>query len=579
MMVSGLAIMQNVVETVGDRGPKRPRNRASTWKSTWSLAKTDVLVYVQSMETLFFSTGKAALALAVTQERIRDLCSAGAIEAESTPGGQWRIGKAVVEGLKRDGLPSLPRPLPGDNPSSGPAKPRYGHSSLLAPPSDLAVNAVESVSIAEAALKRRRIEWELLGVEDQFTERERDEAERLAAEEQAELERQEAERRRQAREEAERERESWLASWERYALGCLPPDAPAEVRLLVHESVRVRLQRLQPIPGRDVTCKLTDALVEKALGPWRRRKEFERVIEEAVNRLPSEARSYFKPTAWQSKATQAAREAIRQVDRDASLPEIEEAARQAVEVTARQFEAHQAAQADTDLREHLVRWMTLPAGLPEHDKETAIQAVRQALAALPLGTSRPGLERAVEEALTPYRAAVAELQDQAQAEQRRNQDQAQAEQRRIQDRANRQSMIATLHRVVPLESGLALTPAARAAVAKAVNEPPEGASQRQLDEARDQALRPFLDAYNRQRRKEEIVASALQQVLPRLVELEASGRWDLEGETAADLARQFTPAIRKRLELELTGQEPPEAVARRVRQLVRKELENTPAVA
>jgi hypothetical protein len=116
-------------------------------------------------------------------------------------------------------------------------------------------------------------------------------------------------------------------------------------------------------------------------------------------------------------------------------------------------------------------------------------------------------------------------------------------------------------------------------VAKAVNEAPEGATPDELTQARDRALRPFLDAYDRQRRKEEIVASGLRQVLPRLIELEASGRWDYEGETASDLARQFTPAIRKQLELELTGSEAPDHVARRIRQLVRKELETAPATA
>jgi hypothetical protein len=259
-----------------------------------------------------------------------------------------------------------------------------------------------------------------------------------------------------------------------------------------------------------------------------------------------------------------------------------------VEVIAGEFEACRAAQADGDLREHLVRWARFPDGLSEPGKELATTAIREVLAKLPQGTPRPALDRAVEAALEPYCRAIAELQAQAEAErqriqaearaeQQRNQAQAQAEQQRNQDRANRQTMIAQLHWAVPLASGGALTSAARAAVAKAVNEAPEGASQSQLDEARDKALAPFLAAHAQQQRKEAVIAGALREIYPCLLRLEES--WDFEGQTAWDLARQFTPAIRKQLELELTGQEPPEQVARRVRQLVRKQLETAPAAA
>jgi excisionase family DNA binding protein len=65
------------------------------------------------MATMFYSTGQAACELSITQDRVRQLCEAGAVTAEITSGGQWRVPKAEIDRLKRDGLPPVPRPLPG----------------------------------------------------------------------------------------------------------------------------------------------------------------------------------------------------------------------------------------------------------------------------------------------------------------------------------------------------------------------------------------------------------------------------------------------------------------------------------
>lgn len=64
------------------------------------------------MERLFYSTGQVAQQLGVTLPTVRALCENGVIEAERTPGGQWRVRASEIERLKRDGLPPVPRPLP-----------------------------------------------------------------------------------------------------------------------------------------------------------------------------------------------------------------------------------------------------------------------------------------------------------------------------------------------------------------------------------------------------------------------------------------------------------------------------------
>src|SRR2546425_448807 len=93
---------------------------------------------------LYFSTGQAAKEWGVSVATVRALlCASGAIEHETTPGGQYRVPKSVVDKLKRDGLPAVPRPLPEDN--SRPTRPRHGHPALLAEPSDDVIESAEDV--------------------------------------------------------------------------------------------------------------------------------------------------------------------------------------------------------------------------------------------------------------------------------------------------------------------------------------------------------------------------------------------------------------------------------------------------
>src|SRR5712692_4574805 len=99
------------------------------------------------INTLFFSTGQAARELNTTQARIRALCESGAIEATSTPGGQWRIDREEVQRLKRDGLPAVPRPMPEPDHALAGAAGRLRRSSatLLAEPSEAVIQSGEQV--------------------------------------------------------------------------------------------------------------------------------------------------------------------------------------------------------------------------------------------------------------------------------------------------------------------------------------------------------------------------------------------------------------------------------------------------
>src|SRR5215471_5110480 len=102
------------------------------------------------MEPLYYSTGHAARELGVTQARVRDLCRNGAIPAETTDGGQFRIAREVLERLKRDGVPAMPKPMPnGGQLTVIPPPSRRGHPALLAAPSDDVIESAEEVVCLE----------------------------------------------------------------------------------------------------------------------------------------------------------------------------------------------------------------------------------------------------------------------------------------------------------------------------------------------------------------------------------------------------------------------------------------------
>jgi excisionase family DNA binding protein len=256
---------------------------------------------------LFFSTGQAARELGVSPATIRALCAAGAIEAQSTPGGQYRISRAVVEKLKQTGLPNVPRPLPV---GYGPGQKKNGNARLLAPPSEDLIDSTEDLVATENLLKKRKLERELEETEDWFRQRQEELDERLAEQEREE-------RIRRAEEQAEEERAKWLRDGESCALrslAALAYDAPPEIRLAVHQAVRDRLTRLDPIPAKDVTQRLINSEVQKAVSRWRCQQQIEEILLEVRDRrLPSGARRSWSSdpwSPWQFRGANAASDAM-----------------------------------------------------------------------------------------------------------------------------------------------------------------------------------------------------------------------------------------------------------------------------
>ena len=351
------------------------------------------------MRPLFYSTGQVALQLGTTLAAVRVLCENRVIAAETTPGGHWRVPASEVERLKRDGLPPIPRPLPTESapPAGNGTAGRHGHPEFLAEPSDEVMAAADQVAITRSTLERRKIEREIEEQEDWFRERQRREAAAEAAE-----------RQRTDAEQAEQRRLRWVQEWTQYALDSLPYGARREVEMEVHTSVQEALSVLQPSQPEAVTRLLVDAAVHRALGPWTRKQEIERALQAAMDRLPWSVQFRPEYAPLKRRVWDAAVAALGKVREEASYNEMETAAVQAAQPMIREYEQQQACQLTVE------RVYIFDATLQQ--QEAAKEAVRQALAALPIGASAKQLEMAEETALAPYRAVVAARKEKSRLE-------------------------------------------------------------------------------------------------------------------------------------------------------------------
>ena len=360
--------------------------------------------------SLYFTTGQAAQQLSASQAQIRALCESGAIEAETTPGGQYRIPAPELARLQRDGLPPIPRPLPDESrPAARNGRTRHGNLELLAEPSSEVVSAVEEVTITERLLEKRKLEHALEEEEDWFRARADQQAQR-------EAEQREADRLRQNAADAERRHKVRDNDWLSYAMGIVPHDARGQVEQEVHEQVQAALDKVRLGEPSMVAQRVVDATVAKVLKPWRRSKDIAQAIEDARGSLPFEMRgSSWKPTTWESQACQAAAQALEGVRPDASYNEMRAVALEAVKGAVVAFELHQAAQRaqreseerskkDPDNRERLLRypWLQFPYGMPDADQQVALTASREAFAALPEGTPERDLEAARDRTIKPF---------------------------------------------------------------------------------------------------------------------------------------------------------------------------------
>jgi excisionase family DNA binding protein len=345
--------------------------------------------------TEYLRTGQAAKELGVSSHHIRRLCESGEIAAELTRGQQWRIPISEIARLKKQGVPPIPADLQPEPEEEEPPPPEVPPD-LYAEPSQEVIQAAEQVKIVESQVRKRRLEREAEEVEDWFRERQ----ERQAAKETAA--RREAEAKR-----AQEQRGAWLQKWTQYALESVPHPARRTVELDVHAAIQQALSELQPNQADQITRRLVDAAVQKALGPWQTQQDIKRALETALYRLPWDLRAdaSTKQRAWEAGIA-----AVGKLRRDACYPEMESAAVCALEPLLREHQQQKQAKEHREACARIVQWVDI-WGATVEEREAAQAAVRQALAALPIGCGPSRLEQAKQAALAPLVAAVAKRKE------------------------------------------------------------------------------------------------------------------------------------------------------------------------
>jgi excisionase family DNA binding protein len=366
---------------------------------------TDWPMFGHMEDQLYYSTGKAAQELGASQDAVRALCNGGVIRAVPTNGRQWRIPAREVERLKREGLPPVPRPMPGDGPVTRNASARQGMNGYHdgdADPHRAAgrerdvIQAYAGAARKHAMIEEREADWRLLELEDRFRARE-DEMQT-----------------RHRKRESELQHADWLRAVEKAALELLDikaPGAPPQMRLDLHKAVRERFAPLNPLPADQVAGELIRGTVQPFLDRHREQKEAEEIVKEARDSgLPSDARA--RPwdrelSQWQMKLLRTINERLSDRD-DYPLDTIRTTVKEAVAEITREFQDRQAAERDRELRERVKASArhSIPFGLNDEGRKLAVQTIEEGIDRMPPGTSKDKLEAAADVALQPFRDAI-----------------------------------------------------------------------------------------------------------------------------------------------------------------------------
>ena len=337
------------------------------------------------------SVREASLITGMHPQTIKRLCDEGRLPHFKTPGGHYRFRRSDLA----DFTSGRNRRPPAGN-GSGP-------SSVLQNRRE----TVEELGLQTQELRARR---DLRKLEDEEREAEKQRkaaahALALTQEQERQRERIDAQREAEARKQKTAEAHAldrhrqWVACWLDYALKLLPIDVPHSFELEVHQVVADLLPKLDAQQPEQLTKRLVQAAIDKALQPWHKRKEIEKIIEEARNQLPVLVRSWSStPNEWEARAMRAAADAIAQLGEDPPLASIRAAAVEAGDKVRAEYEAWKAGEDHRRACEQMAQWV--------FDGDDAREAVRQALGKLPVGTIRAKMENARDAALAPFRAAT-----------------------------------------------------------------------------------------------------------------------------------------------------------------------------
>ncbi len=371
-----------------------------------------------SKTTTWYTLGEAEKASGIPRTRLDHACRVGRLPYRRTESGARLLSQDVVEKLRKQGLSAFPRPYDPPNVAAGP------EASASAALSATLRSRRDRLEEAHVRIEELRARQQLDDLREEIAERRaRKSAEKQAA---AMIQQEEREQRHlrdlrevQAREDKAREdgrsylRRQWVTTWTDYALDLLPKDAPHSVGLEAHQAIAEVLGKLDPDQPGALIRRLMRTAVDKALGPWQRRKETEKTIQQAGEQLPALARGWpNSPSEWEVRARRAAAEAIERLKPDAPLEEIRAAALEAGNRVRTDYEAWQVAE---EHRQNCKRVLdsAFPLGDSEEEREASKRAVREALEKLPVGCELSEMQRARDQALAPFkvRAEAAKAAD------------------------------------------------------------------------------------------------------------------------------------------------------------------------
>ncbi len=281
----------------------------------------------------------------------------------------------------------------------------------------------ERVEELNLEFQEKKAELALQQLEDEQLERD---AQIQAQEEQAQQDADAAEERRgreirQARAavRAKQARQDWEAEWLREMLKSLPRDLPAQLRLEVIQVLQQNLPKLYDNHAghaEDVVFTLLRAQGDEVMAPWIHSRAVARAAEEAIKELPIGATSstWNEVSEWERRAREEALAAIADLPDGATVGQLEDAARAAGRQVALAYNHQETA--DTVIAD--LTW-SLPGRLAFSSPQAraqATQAVRAAIAEVPIGASRAELEEARDAALAPFAAADAQTRTEREAQ-------------------------------------------------------------------------------------------------------------------------------------------------------------------
>jgi Skp family chaperone for outer membrane proteins len=278
----------------------------------------------------------------------------------------------------------------------------------------------ERVEELSLELQEKKAELALQKLQDEEAEiqAQKEQAQQDAAASEARKEREVRQARAAAR--AQQARQDWEAEWVRNMLKTLPRDLPAQFRLDAIEILRQNLSELYDNHAgnaEDVVFTVLRAAVDEVLAPWIHSKAVARAAAEAIRELPTGATSstWGQFSEWERRAREEALGAIADLPDGATFEQLVDAARTAGRQIAQAYNHQETA--DSVIAQ--TTW-SLPRRLAfstPQSRAQAAEAVRAAIAELPIGASRAEFEEACDAAVAPFAEADAGTRTEHEAQQ------------------------------------------------------------------------------------------------------------------------------------------------------------------